>query len=335
MDHEETDETALLALITSSWKTQAVRVAAELRLPELLDRGPRTSAELADGAGAHQPSLHRLLRALSTIDIVRENDDGTFELTPMGAVLGSLQSWSVWWGAHAWPEWGRLLDSVKTGNSARRLLTAAGGFEGLEADSEKAGVFNSAMAELTNLEARGVVRTYDFSPFQRLVDVGGGYGELLTVILTANPGARGTIVDRPHAVAGARRRVEQAGVAERCEILPGDFFEALPAGADAYIVKNVVHDWDDDDALRVLETCRRAMPAHAKLLLIERVMPDRLTVSGAHQSAARSDLHMLIAHGAKERTQAEFADLLVRSGFRLRTVAATGGGLSVLEAVPV
>jgi hypothetical protein len=335
LNQEEPDEATLLELITSSWKSQALRVAAELRVPELLAGGPRTSAQLAEHARAHQPSLHRLLRALTTIDILRENDDGTFVLTPMGTLLGSLRSWSIWWGAHAWPEWGRLLESVKTGRSVRSQRAEAHGFESLDADPEVAAVFNSAMAELTRLEVNGVVRAYDFSPFQHIVDVGGGYGELLVAILNAHPRARGTIVDLPHSVDGARRHVEEAGVADRCEVLPGDFFERVPPGADAYIVKNVVHDWDDRDALRILESCHQAMPAHAKLLLIERVMPDRFTVSDADQSAARSDLHMLIAHGARERTQAEFDELLVRSRFRLQTAAGAAGGLSVLEAIPV
>lgn len=335
MNDQETDEAALLELITSSWKSQAVRVAAELRLPELLASGPRTSAELADRADAHQPSLHRLLRALATIDIVRENDDDTFALTPMGARLGSLRSWSIWWGDQAWPEWGRLLDSVRNGRSARTPSAAAAGFDDLDVDPERAAVFHSAMTELTSLEAMGVVQTYDFSPFEHIVDVGGGYGELLAVILITHPRARGTIVDLPHSVDGARRHLEQAGVAGRCEILPGDFFESVPPGSNAYIVKNVLHDWDDPNARRVLDSCHRAMPTHGTLLVIERVMPDHLTVSGADQSAVRADLHMLIAHGARERTRAEFDDLLLRSGFSLQTVVPAGGGLSILEAVPV
>lgn len=329
MNDQETDEAALLDLITGSWKSQAVRVAAELRLPELLASGPRTSAELADRTNTHQPALHRLLRALVTIDIVGENDDGTFALTPMGAQLGSLESWSIWWGSHAWPEWGRLLDSVRSGRSVRT------GFDVLETDPDKAAVFHSAMAELTSLEAEGVVRTYDFSPFHHIIDVGGGYGELLAVILIANPRARGTVVDLPHSADGARRHLEEAGVASRCEILSGDFFESVPPGGDAYLLKNVLHDWDDPDARRILDRCRRAMPAHGRLLLIERVIPDRLTVSSADQAAVRSDLHMLIAHGARERTQADFDDLLLRSGFSLQTVAPATGGLNVVEAVPI
>lgn len=328
------DEAALLELITSSWKSQAVRVAAELHLPELLAAGPRTSSELADRTDTHQPALRRLLRALVTIDIVAENDDGTFALTPMGAQLGSLESWSIWWGGHAWPEWSGLLDTVRSGTSARAHLAPAAGFDGLAADPNRAAVFHAAMAELTSLEAKGVVRTYDFSPFHHIVDVGGGYGELLAVILIAHPRARGTIVDLPHSVDGARRHVAQAGIADRCEILPDDFFESVPSGKDAYILKNVLHDWDDPDARRVLASCRDAMPAHSTLLVIERVMPDRLTVSGPDQAAVRADLHMLIAHGARERTQAEFNDLLLESGFTLQTVVQASGGLSILEAVP-
>jgi hypothetical protein len=218
---------------------------------------------------------------------------------------------------------------VRTGRSIRA------GFDGLDTDPDKAAVFHSAMAELTRLEAEGVVQTYDFSAFNHIVDVGGGYGELLAAILIANPGARGTVVDLPHSADGARRHLEEAGVAGRCEIVPGDFFESVPPGGDAYLLKNVLHDWDDPDARRILDRCHRSMSAHSTLLLIERVIPDRLTVSGADQAAVRSDLHMLIAHGARERTQADFDDLLLRSGFSVQTVVPATGGLNVLEAVAI
>jgi ubiquinone/menaquinone biosynthesis C-methylase UbiE len=335
LNDQEIDDAQLSELITSSWKSQAVRVAAELRLPELLADGPRTSAQLADSADADKAALHRLLRALVTLEILGENDDGTFALTSTGLLLASVQSWSIWWGRYAWPEWGRLLECVKTGTSARSLVTDAAGFDGLDADPERAAVFHSAMAELTILEANAVMRRYDFSSFHHIVDVGGGYGDFLAAILVIHPHARGTIVDLPHSVDGARHHLEQAGVEARCEIVPGDFFESIPPGGDAYIVKNVLHDWDDADARRVLDSCLRAMPAHGRLLVIERVMPDRLRVSGADQSAARSDLHMLVAHGTRERTEAEFRQLLAQSGFSLRSLVPAGGGLSVVEAVPV
>lgn len=329
------DTDALIELITAGWKSQAVRAAAELGIADLLAEGPMTAAQLATAAHAHRPFLHRLLRALTTIGVVVENGDGTFELTPMGALLPSLTSWTTWWGRYAWPEWAHLVDSLQTGQSARVLLSGERGFSAVEADPERAAVFNSAMAELTRVEAAGMVENYDFSGFGRIVDVGGGYGEVLVAILSACPQAAGVVFDLAHCAEGAHRHIVEAGLEDRCEVVTGDFFEAVPAGADAYIVKSVVHDWDDSDAQRILESCRRATGAGSTLLLVERVMPERLGTSAADQSTARSDLQMLVAHGARERTAPEIAELLSRSGFRLEEVHPTGRGLTVHEAVPV
>jgi len=331
---EGSDEAALLELITASWTSQAIRAAAELGIAELLAAGPLTSAELAVSAHAHPGFLHQLLRALTTVGIVAETDHGAFELTSMGALLPSLRSWSTWWGRYAWPEWAALVDSVRTGISGRALLAGKPGFAGIEADSEMADVFSSAMAELTDLETHHIVRACDFSRFGHIVDVGGGYGELLVSILAAYPQVRGTVFDRAHCEEGARRHIDEAGVSDRCKVLTGDFFEGLPGGADAYVVKNVIHDWDDAGAQRILENCRRSMEPSSRLILIERVMPDRLTTSAAHQSSARSDLHMLVAHGARERTESELAGLLVDTSFAPRP-AVRAGTLGIVEAVPV
>lgn len=346
MSDERTDQDAgaelaqrLLALIAGGWTTQAVYVAAELGLADALAAGPRTSADLAAATGAHPGALHRLLRALATIDVCRERADGAFELTPMGALLragapASLGAWARWWGGHLWPVWGRLLPSVRTGESARSALLGTEGFDHLDRDPGAAAVFNAALVELSRLTCASVVRAYDFSALGRIVDVGGGYGELLVTILRACPDAAGVVFDRPHAIEGARRYVAEAGLAARCECVAGDFFQAVPAGGDGYILQSVLHDWDDERGRRILDNCRRAMGADGRLLLVEHVVPERLEVTAAHQAVARSDLHMLVALGAKERTAAEFRDLLDSAGFRMTRVVPAAGFFSVIEARP-
>jgi len=330
----------LLECVTSSWMAQAAYVAAELRLADLLAEGPRTSEDLAIATGTHAPSLHRLLRALTTIEICREREDGSFEITPMGSLLGtdvpgSLRSWTIWWGAHLWQVWGSLLYSVKTGESARKMLSGTDGFKHLEQDPEAAAVFNEALVELTRLTSKSVVRIYDFSGLKRIVDVGGGYGELLICILRASPATSGVLFDLPHAIEGGKRRFEEAGLASRCEFLEGDFFVSVPGGADAYILKSIIHDWDDKKSKLILENCRSAMGEKGRLLLVERVLPDRLEVSAAHQAAVRTDLTMLVAHAGQERTEAEFRGLLSSAGFRVIRILPVGMTFSVIEAFSV
>jgi ubiquinone/menaquinone biosynthesis C-methylase UbiE len=329
--------TRLLAIANSSWTSQALYAFAQLNLADLLAGGSATSEQLAAKADAHTPSLHRLLRAMVTIEIVREHDDGSFELTPMGALLRSdieesVRSWVILVGRYQWQMWGHLVESVRTGESVRKLMAGTEGFQHLELDEEMAEIFNQAMVQLTRLIAPGVVRAYNFSEMKRIVDVGGGYGELLAAILKANPKAHGVLFDLPHAIQSSRRHLESAGVADRCELIMGDFFESIPAGADAYILKSILHDWNDQRSKVILESCRRAMNKDAKLLLVERVMPPQLGASAADRDLARSDLNMLISLAAKERTETDFTNLLESAGFRLTKLVPAGRGLSLLEA---
>jgi orsellinic acid C2-O-methyltransferase len=239
----------LLELLTGNWTTQAIYVAAELRLADFLAEHPRTSTELAGLTGSHEPSLRRLLRALTALGICRAGPGGSFELTPMGALLqtnrsDSLRSWVLWWGRSLWQAWGNLLHSVRTGESGRALLTRTRGFDHLADDPEAAAVFYEATVELSRLSAPAILAAYDFSGLARIMDLGGGYGELLVWILRANPSATGVLFELPQAMAGARRHLERAGVGHRCELVEGDFFTAIPPGADAYLLKSVLHDWN-------------------------------------------------------------------------------------------
>jgi DNA-binding transcriptional ArsR family regulator len=331
------DASRLLALVSGSWKSQAVHVAARLAIADLLSDGPRSAEDLADATGAHAPSLRRLLRALATIELVRERADGSFETTSLGALLradspDSLRSWALHWAA-AWPVWERLHDSVMTGRSVRSLVSGTGGFEYLERDPAEAGVFHRAMVELTRLVARDFVQAVDWSATRRIVDVGGGTGELLVAALTACPGAVGILYDTAAAIELGREHMRAAGLEHRCELVAGDFFSWVPRGADTYVLKSVLHDWDDDHAATVLAACRRAAGLEARLLVVERIMPEGLGSGPDDQGVVCSDLHMLVQLGSRERTEAELRYLFSEAGFVVTRVTPLRSTLAVFEAV--
>jgi len=236
-----------------------------------------------------------------------------------------LRAWTIWWGAYLWPVWGKLLHSVKTGTSARKLLLGTDGFEHLQRDRAAAAVFNEAFREVTRLACRDIVAAYDFSGAKRVADIGGGYGQLLLAILEAHPHLSGILFDLPHAT-------PETGLPDRCEFVAGDFMKSVPAGADVYLLKHVIHDWNDDQARLILENCRRAMTDEARLLVIERILPEHFRNTARDQSAARTDLTMLIAHSGRERTKAEFHELLDAAGFRVTRIVPAGQALSIIEA---
>jgi hypothetical protein len=329
------------SILTGSWKTQALYVAAELRIADLLASGPRTSADLASSVGAHPHSLHRLLRALSALDICLERDDGSFELTPLGALLQdgsphSLRAWTMWWGHHLWPVWGNLLYSVKTGRSARTLLFGTDGFGHLQEDPEAAAVFYRVTIELTRLTAEFVMEAYDFSQLNRVVDVGGGHGEMLAYVLRSNPQASGTLFDLAIAVAGAAENFQKnhSVLDGRCAFVAGDFFDAIPPGGDAYILKSVIHDWDDERSARILANCRRAMTEDARLLVIEPILSERSEATALQATLSQHDLTMLVALGARERTEREFSTLLNAAGLRVSRIIPAGPVYSIIECLP-
>lgn len=325
--------------ITASWESQALYVAAKLRLPDHLSAGPKSSVELAAITNSHPASLRQLLQALTTINICEELDGDSFRLTATGALLrsdapASLRSWSLWWGEYLWPVWGNLLYSVRTGQSARKLLNGSDGFSHLENDPEAAATFYQVTINLTRLTAQVVVPHYDFSGIKRLVDVGGGYGEFLMAILRGYPSIAGVLFDLAIAIEGAKRHYSQAGLDGRCEFVAGDFFESVPAGADAYLLKSVIHDWDDDRSAKILATCRRNMSDEARLLVVEQILPERRERSTKDQNLSRHDLTMLVACGAHERTESEYRTLLTSAGFRIARIIPAGPTFSIVEAFP-
>ncbi|GAA3982523.1 methyltransferase [Actinomadura viridis] len=319
---------------------QIVYAAAELRLADALAGGPRTSAELAGETGTHAPSLYRLLRALASMGVVAQREADLFELTSAGEVLRSDHPASVrgliglYCGPEVWRSWGDLTATVRSGEPAWDRLVGMSSFEFMAGDEELAATFNRAMAEHTREVAPGIVEAYDFGRFGTIADLGGGDGTLLAAILRAVPEARGVLVDLPAGLAGADRTLAEAGVAGRCEVVPGDFFESVPEGADAYLLKSVIHDWNDEKAAAVLRTCRKAMRPDARVILVEFVMPP--VISPENAGNVMSDVNMMVVVDGRERTEREFRDLLERAGFRLTfiTAAPTSSGYRVIEAAP-
>lgn len=328
---------SLLDTIACGAASQAVAVAAELGVFDRLANGPSSAEALAQATGCHAPSVRRLLRALAALEACEERPDGSFALAPLGALLrgdasDALHAYMVWWGRYRWLGWSDLMHSVRTGESAVGAGRATIGMRQLDAERGAASVFNRAMAEITHVVARGVLRAVDFSRARRFVDVGGGIGELAAAVLAAHPHLHGVVLDRPHAIEGARDRLRSANVLGRCDIVAGDFFESVPAGADVHLLKSVVHDWDDDSSTRLLARCRQAIAPGGRVLLVEQVMPERIA-GREHLRPAIADLNMLVMLGGRERTVAEFRRLLEAAGFRHAGTTPAALGYSVIEGV--
>jgi O-methyltransferase domain/Dimerisation domain len=319
--------------------TRAIHAAVRLGLPDLMAKEVRTADEIAAEAGCDADAVFRLLRALASLGLCVHAGDRRFEITPLGETLradapNSMRAMVLHMSEMMAELWTHLPDCVRTGKTARRLLSRGEDFGFLEADPQAAAEFNSAMAQNTRAIAGAVVAAYDFSAIHRLIDVGGGYGPLLLTILKANPKMRGVVLDLEHAAEGARREIAAAGLADRCEFGVGDFFKEVPAGADAYILKSIIHDWDDERAIAILRNCRRAAASGAKVLLVELVVPEQMGTSPQDQATAMLDLNMLVGPGGRERTEAEFRRIFEAAGLRLVRVVPSASGSAVIEGAP-
>jgi hypothetical protein len=324
----------LLRLLDGFVVTQLLYVAAELGVADVLATGPRSSREIADAVGADPVALHRVLRGLVIEDVLAEEPDGRFSLAPVGAALVPLRGAAIVRGQLYYRSAAGLLDTVREGGTAFEHVYGERFFEHLGREPGHEAVFQASMAGRAEQEARDVAAAYDFSGTGHLVDVGGGRGILLATILQAVPGLRGVLLDRERAIPAAREHLDAAGVGERAECLAGDFFVDVPTGADAYLLSRVLHDWDDEDATRILASCQRAMTPGTRLLVVEAILPERAKDGPA---VIRMDVHMLLLLGARERTAPEFRVLLEQSGFRLQRIAMTGSpaGLGVIEATAI
>ena len=317
--------------------TQAIHVAASLRLSDALADGPRTPAELAAATGTDAPTLHRLLRALASIGVYEELPDGRFASTPLGDELRSTASrglvgWAAFVGRPShWQAWGALAHSVRTGENAFTTVHGRSVWEHRARDPEDNAVFDAAMTGMSRYVSDAVVDAYDFGAYGTVVDVGGGRGAMLAAILHRYPTVRGVLFDQPHVVDSTGDLLAGAGVDDRCAVVAGDVFTGVPDGGHVYLMKSVLHDWRDEDAVEILRACARAMGTSAVLLIAERVLPAPPYPSGA-ASTAFSDLNMLVGPGGKERTVAEFERLLVPAGLHLTRVVPTASDVALLEA---
>ncbi len=329
----------LSQLLRGSLITQLISVAAKLGIADLLRDGPKTSDQLAAAVGANPGALYRVLRALASLGIFAETAHRRFTLTPLAEPLQSgvprsLRGSAIlygerWW----WQPCGELLQSVRSGRTAFELAHAMALFAYLDQHAEAAEVFNEHQANMTAQDAAAVTAAYDFTGTVKIVDVGGGHGTLAATILKAYPQMRGILFDQPSVTEGARQRLQAEGVADRCELIAGDFFEAVPGGGDAYLLKDIIHDWEDHRALAILRNCHRAMAdnraATARLLLVEKVIPP----GNDPFTGKLTDITMLLVTGGLERTEAEYRALLEAAGFALRRIVPTRSPASIMEAV--
>lgn len=321
---------------TSGWRSRALGVAVRLGIPELIEGGPRDVQDLAAAAGAVPEPLYRVLRALARDGVFVEGPLGTFAPTPASRALlpdapGSVRNMVLWMSA-PWMVglWDELERAVRTGESALRARTGADDiYQYLAGHPEDAAVFHAAMEELARLTSDVVAAAFDFSRFGTIVDVAGGTGEQIAAILRRHPGCRGILFDAAAVAERARQNLARHGVAGRCEVQPGDLREAVPRGADAYLLKNIVHDLSDDRAAALLARCREAMRPGGAVLVVQSVVPE---LEGPYLLFL--DLQLLLSGaGGKERTRAEFAQLFAAAGLRLAEVVPTPAGDSVLVGV--
>jgi hypothetical protein len=329
---------SLMPMITGAWASQAICVAATLGLADLLAHGHQSEEVLAQATGTQPAALARLLRALASLGVFRETEQGLFASTPLGDQLrsevpGSLRNLAMMVGApEARLAWSDLTYSVRTGNSAFRRVLGMDTYEYRSKHPEDRAVFNAAMADMTRQVAAAAIAAYDFSRFRCIVDVGGGNGALLASLLTTTPGLKGILFDLPSGTEGAPELIAAAGMSERCEIVHGDFFKALPAGADAYLLKSVMHNWTDEMCCIILNNCAAAMPATARLLLVEQVLPARIEAVPLHRRALMTDLNMLVMTGGCERGEAQYRHLLMASGLEIEAIVPTASSFSIIEA---
>jgi SAM-dependent methyltransferase len=325
-------------MISSVWIPQTVSAAAQLGVADAMSAGAHGADDLARELGVHPRALYRLLRAMTTLELTTQDESGRFALTDTGKCLrsdapDSVRAWALLWGSEMmWRPWGRLADCVRTGEMAPKLLDGAeSAFDYMEKHPEEQAIFNRSMLEMTRGVAAALPGAYDFSGVRSVIDVGGGFGALLPPLMRAFPELQAAVYDLPVCEDGARKLFAKEGLASRFDFVAGDFFESVPDGADAYLLKSVIHDWDDAKSRKILENVRRALRPGARLLLLEWPLPERVTAADTNMVSV--DLNMLVMVGGMERTEREYRELLASAGLRTARVLPTPA-MTVFEAVP-
>ncbi|HEV7649886.1 MAG TPA: methyltransferase [Actinophytocola sp.] len=331
---------ALIEVIGGYMAAHALGLAVELKIADHIYAGVTTSEELAKVTGAHEPSLHRMLRLLASESITTEPTPGTFGLTEVGEQLRSDSPDSLYAFTRMFcheshfSAWQGLAHSVRTGQSAWDHVFGKNIYTYLADLPELSELFNVAMSQESRIAAGHIAAAYDFSAVRKVVDIGGGDGTLVSAILRANPGPAGVVFDSPSGVAQAPAVLAEAGLTDRGEVVAGDFFESVPGGGDLYVIKSVFQDWDDGPAKAILRTVRAHLPAGAKLLIVGSVLPE--TAAPGEPIMFYTDMNMLVNSGGRERTESQFRALLADTGFAVESVALKAAGpLSMIEATPV
>jgi hypothetical protein len=325
---------ALFRMISGYQLAQLVHVVAVLRIADLLVLGPRSVDDLAAQTGANADRLYRVLRALAAVGVLEELDGHRFALTPLSDLLRSdhpesLRPMSIFLGGVSYRTWGELLYGVMSGETPAEKVLGMPGFAYLRKDSEAGEAFDATMTVISRRHVQSIVEGYDFSDALTVVDVGGGQGMLLAGILKANPHVHGILFDQPNVVAGAERTLKEAGVSERCELMSGDFFRAVPPGGDLYLLRSIIHDWDDMPATTILANCERAMAEDGKVLVMESVID-----AGEKSMAAKFlDVQMLVMTGGRERTVEEFEQIFAAAGLEVGRVIPIGVDGRIVEGV--
>jgi hypothetical protein len=312
-----------------------VSCVAELGIPDLVDGGAKSVEELAQATGANVKALYRLMRASACVGVLTEGADGKFSQTPLSAVLRSnatpsLRAFAIMHGRewHA-RGWARLTDSVRTGERELEKIYNMSAFEYFREHAEEGKIFNQAMTDLSSIDGPAVTEAYDFSGIGSIVDIAGGHGLLLATILGRNPHMKGTLYDLPHVVDGAKNGALKP-VMERCALASGDMFASVPGGADAYIMKHIIHDWPDAECVQILQACRRAVNPGGKLLVVDTVIPS----GNDFYPGKFLDILMMLFPGGRERTEKEFRELFTASGWKLNRVIPTNVVECIVEGVP-
>ena len=316
---------------------QLVVAASRLKIPDLVADGPKTADELAASTETHGPSLRRMLRGLAAWSFLDEQADGRFAATPLSDTFRSdtpgLRNMTIMLSEEAYQAWGDLLYTVRTGKPAFEHVFGKNRWDQLAENPEAAAIFNAAMVELSSRIAKSFADSYDIGSARTVVDVGGGNGALLIAVLQAHPEVRGVLFDLAQGLAGAEEKLAAAGVADRVILQEGSFFETVPSGGDVYLLKSIVHDWDDERALAILQSCRRAMNDKGRLVILERELAGRIEDAGKALPSVMSDLNMMVVLGGKERTPDEYRALLERAGLRMTRLLPNESEFAAIEAV--
>lgn len=334
---EPSPQAVLLRMADGHMEAKALQVAAQLGIADLIAENPKTADQLAKIVGVHADPLYRVLRALASVGIFKESSDSHFGNTPLSEAIradvpGSVRDSVIMRPMDAFLlAWSRLMDVVRTGKPSFKDVNGCEQWEYFRRHPDIGEIFNKGISARTSQVTSALLQSYDFSQFETLIDVGGGLGTVLAAILNEFPHLHGCLYEQSSAIEGARSFLEAQGVISRCKLVAGDFFESVPKDFDVYLMKSILHDWDDEEALAILKNCRASMNKNGRLLIVDAV----ISRDNAPHPAKWKDLMMMVVYGSKERTEREFQKLLADAGFKLKQVTALPLPDALIEAVPV